>query len=202
MSEPRPRLDTSGPARGAPGVVLILPGGRVDSLARAHRGPAYLRMLPFSRAIHRTFPDLAVWRLRYRYQGWNEPERHPVLDARWALSEAARLHPGAPVLLIGHSMGGRVALLMAADPGVGGVCALAPWLEESSPLVPCRGPLMIAHGARDRVTDPVASLSYAARVGSAYELIPGEGHALLHRPRFWQDLVLKFVAVCRATLGA
>jgi pimeloyl-ACP methyl ester carboxylesterase len=36
-----------------------------------------------------------------------------VRDARWALGEIHRAHPGVPVVLVGHSMGGFVACLAA-----------------------------------------------------------------------------------------
>ena len=70
---------------------------------------------------------VAVWLLCYRYRGWNRPDLDPVADARWALAEIRRAHPGVPVALVGHSMGGRVALRVADEPGVVAVCALAPW---------------------------------------------------------------------------
>jgi pimeloyl-ACP methyl ester carboxylesterase len=53
--------------------------------------------------------------------------------------------------------------------------------------------VLIAHGDRDRVTDPVASSAYAARTGATFVPVPGEGHTLLRRPIFWQRLVTGFV---------
>ena len=56
----------------------------------------------------------AVHLLRYRYRGWNASAADPVLDTTWALEEIASRHPGGPVVLVGHSMGGRAALWAAA----------------------------------------------------------------------------------------
>jgi pimeloyl-ACP methyl ester carboxylesterase len=217
-----PRVDTSGPRDGARAVVLVLHGGAADSHAAGRRGLAWLRMVPFARAVRA--PGVAVWTLRYRYRGWNTTE-DPVADARWALAEARRRHPGAPIVLVGHSMGGRVALRLADEPDVAGVCALAPWIEPGEPApalhgsgaggstvpqgpgfsAPSVGPgaggntVLIAHGEHDRMTDPAASKAYAARIGASFVPVPGESHALLRRPIFWQRLVTGFV---RSVLGA
>ncbi|WP_432993471.1 alpha/beta hydrolase [Dactylosporangium sp. CA-233914] len=189
----RPHLTTRGPA-GPGALALLLPGGRAQSRAKATPAMAYLRMLPFGRAATAVGAGIGVWRLRYRYRGWNEPERHPVADARWALDEAARRHPGVPVILIGHSMGGRVALHLATAPGVAGVCALAPWIEPPDHDLPAdpRVPMLLAHGARDRITDPAQSARFAAGHGARFVLLPGDNHAMLRRYRAWNRLVTDF----------
>lgn len=192
----QPRLTRSGPATGARAVVLVLPGGSTESHAPARRGLAWMRMIPFARAARA--PGVAVWMLLYRYRGWNRAE-DPVTDARWALAEARRLHPGAPVVLVGHSVGGRVALRLAAEPDVAGVCALAPWIEPGEPQPSVSRTVLIAHGENDRMTDPAASAAYAARIGASFVPVPGEAHALLRRPIFWQRLVAGFVT---SVLGA
>jgi len=191
-----PRLAESGPGSGARAVVLVLPGGRVESTAASRRGPAYLQMVPFARSIGRATRgrEVAVWLLRYRVRGWNGDAQDPVRDARWALAEARRRHPGAPIVLVGHSMGGRVALWLANEPGVAGVCALAPWIEPGDPAVhPTSATVLIAHGDHDRVTDPAASVAYAARLGASFVPVPGEVHGLVRRPVFWTRLVTGFV---------
>ncbi|MFI5930912.1 alpha/beta hydrolase [Actinoplanes sp. NPDC051494] len=196
LSSVMPSLVRSGPERGARAVVLFLHGGQAHSTEPARRGLAYLRMVPFARAVRsRTRGDeVAVWLLRYRLRGWNAPSEDPVTDARWALDEARRLHPGAPIVLVGHSMGGRTALRLAGGPGVAGVCALAPWIERGEPAPHSNAPILIAHGDGDRVTDPALSAAYAARVGASFVPVPGETHALLRRPIFWTRLVTGFVA--------
>ena len=105
---PQPSYAVRGPRSGARAVVLVLHGGRANSTEASPRGAAYLRMVPFAAAVAAGHRDVAVWLLRYRVRGWNGPAEDPLHDARWALDEARRLHPGAPIVLIGHSMGGRV----------------------------------------------------------------------------------------------
>ncbi|MEU4241795.1 hypothetical protein [Actinoplanes sp. NPDC026619] len=187
-----------GRRRSARAVVLVLHGGQVTSTARARRGLAWARMLPFARGVARaTRGDaVAVWLLRYRVRGWNGPAEDPLPDVRWALDEARRRHPGAAIVLVGHSLGGRAALRFAAEPGVAGICALAPWLERDDPLVHGRAPVLIAHGDRDRVTDPAASAAYAARIGATFVPVAGDMHAMLRRPLFWQRLVTGFARQC------
>jgi alpha-beta hydrolase superfamily lysophospholipase len=190
-----PALDVSGPHDHARAVVLLLPGGRATSTAPARRGAAYLRMVPFARAVawRMRGRDVAVWTLRYRLRGWNGADQDPVRDARWALDQARRLHPGAPVVLVGHSMGGRVALRLAGEPGVIGVCALAPWVEVGEPAPRPGATILIAHGDADTVTDVGSARAYAARIGASFVPVPGETHALLRRPVFWTRLVTGFV---------
>ncbi|MGR4852480.1 alpha/beta fold hydrolase [Streptomyces sp. LARHCF252] len=53
-------------------------------------------------------------------------------DARRALGELARRAGDVPVVLVGHSMGGRAALRAADAPQVRAVPALAPWCPDAS----------------------------------------------------------------------
>ncbi len=200
VTGPSPALRVSG-RRGVRAVALVLHGGQETSTARAHRlRPAYLRMLPFARDLRRSGRQagLAVWVLRYRYRGWNGPDRDPVRDARWALGEIRRAHPGVPVALVGHSMGGRVALHVAGDPAVVAVCALAPWTPGRDPVDQLTGrTVLIAHGDRDTVTDPGLSHAYAARAKEVTDAVcrfevRDEGHAMLRRAREWRLLVRRF----------
>jgi alpha-beta hydrolase superfamily lysophospholipase len=53
----------------------------------------------------------------------------PLRDASWALDEIAqRLGRRLPTCLIGHSLGGRAALLSVGAPRVRSAVALAPWV--------------------------------------------------------------------------
>lgn len=49
----------------------------------------------------------------------------------WALAEAAASHPGLPVFLIAHSMGGNVALnyMLRKQPQIAGAIVSGPWLR-------------------------------------------------------------------------
>lgn len=176
-------------------VVLVLHGGRARS-TRATRPwhPAVLRMIPFARALSGSGGGLVVARLRYRVRGWNGQHRSPVPDARWALGRLAGRYPGLPVALVGHSMGGRVALAVADEPGVHAVVALAPWIEPGEPAEPVAGRrVLIAHGTRDHTTDPAASATFARRANTAYVSVRGSGHAMLRRAGLWHGLATAFV---------
>jgi dienelactone hydrolase len=188
-------LTVLGPATGARTVVLLLHGGRVTGETPARRGPAWARMLPFAWGVAgATRADrVAVWLLRYRVRGWNGAAEDPVRDARWALTESRRRHPGARIVLVGHSMGGRAALRLRTEPDVTGVCALAPWIEPDDPTGRGPAPVLIAHGDRDRVTDPATSEAFASRIGATFVAVRGDTHAMLHRPAAWQRLVTGFV---------
>jgi alpha-beta hydrolase superfamily lysophospholipase len=116
-----------------------------------------------------------------------------VRDARYALDEIARRQPGAPISIVGHSMGGRTAVAVADHPSVVGVCGLAPWLPDGEPLPPSLDGLsyVFAHGTADRTTSPSLSLEYARRLRAAggrvarFEL-PGARHGMLERPGLWR----------------
>lgn len=198
-----PKLSIRGPNGVAVrAVVLVLHGGSTSSKARASRFlPAYLRMLPFARDLRRHGRDVgvAVWLLCNRFRGWNKPDLDPVVDARWALAEIRRKHPEVPIAVVGHSMGGRVALRVADDSAIVGVCALAPWTPENERADQLAGQtVLIAHGLRDTMTDPDLSHAYAVRAKAVtdnvcrFELC-GEGHAMLRRYREWTLLVRRFV---------
>jgi dienelactone hydrolase len=189
-------------ASGAPrAVVLVLHGGAEHGIARTRPWHlAYLRMLPLAKAIHRAAAeyDVEVRLMRNRVDGWNEPELDPVRDARWALEQIRTERRGLPVVLVGHSMGGRVALRVADDPSVIGVCALAPWTPSDEPVASVRGrSVLIVHGALDRTINPADSYSFASRAepGTArlarFE-VTREGHAMVRRARVWTRLVTAF----------
>lgn len=201
---PAPRLEPVGAVPEAPtAVVLVLHGGRAHSREPGDRdGLAYLRMRPIARLLAR--PPLAVFLLRYRYRGWNAPRRDALLDAEWALAELGRRFPGTPVVLVGHSMGGRAALGAAGAPNVVAVCALAPWLDDADPVRQLDGrTVLIAHGDRERYTDPAASYAYALRakrrgVAVCRFDVHGAGHFMITRARDWHRIVAGFV---RGVLG-
>jgi dienelactone hydrolase len=158
-----------------------------------------VRMRPFARALARAGASrgLAVSMLRYRYRGWNGVEASPTVDARWALEEIRREHGGVPVVLVGHSMGGRTSLRVADDPSVVGIVALAPWLPGDEPVAHLAGVrAVIAHGNLDFVTSPRASRRFASRARAAgadvdYQVIHGDSHAMLLRPHRWHSLTTR-----------
>ncbi len=202
--DPQPRLEPVGREPQAPSsVVLVLHGGQSNSHdpAGGRTMLSYLRMVPFARMLHRAGRggNVAVYLLRYRYRGWNGPHMDALRDARWALREFDRRFPGVPVVLLGHSMGGRAALRAAGADNVVAVCALAPWLDGTDPVEQLAGrSVLIAHGDRERVTDPGQSYAYAVRAKRVtdrvcrFEVL-GDGHAMLRRAAGWSSLVRRFV---------
>jgi predicted esterase len=210
-----PRLEPAVPhGDGTAGVALVLHGGRPDG--RQDAGGfllSHVRMVPFGQAIARaigTRGGTAASRgvetalLRYRVRGWNQgggtdglPD--PVRDARWALDDVRRRHgDDVRIVLVGHSMGARAALRVGGDPNVVGVAALAPWLGGNEPTQHLAGQtLLIAHGDRERMTDPRASLAFAGRVARISDHVArfdvhGDGHAMLRRAGEWHALVARF----------
>lgn len=194
-----PRLDPVGRQRVAPdALVLVLHGGRARSRESGGRKSlAYRRMVPFARSLAAAGPTVHL--LRYRFRGWNAPAQDALRDARWALGELAARHPGVPVALVGHSMGGRAALHAAGAGNVVAVCALAPWLDGSDPVDQLDGrTVLIAHGDRERWTDPTESFAYALRAKERGVRIcrfdlPGAGHSMIGRARDWHRLTRGFV---------
>lgn len=195
-----PRIEPVGRPGASPrAVVLVLHGGRARSRQSGERRRlSYWRMVPFARTLARR-RELAVYLVRYRYRGWNAPDRDALQDACWALGEVRRRHGDVPVVLLGHSMGGRAALAAAGGDAVVGVCALAPWLDGSDPVAQLAGrAVLIVHGDRERFTDPGNSFAYAVRAKRVTDRVarfdlPGAGHYMIARVGDWDGLVQKFV---------
>lgn len=103
------------------------------------------------------FPDLAFAEVRYRIKTWNEFDSC-LADARAALDRVAR-----PSLLVGFSMGGAVAIGVAAHPDVTGVLGLAPWIPERLSLEDLLGKrLDVLHGSWDRYLPGIPGVSAAS----------------------------------------
>ncbi|WP_255769660.1 alpha/beta hydrolase [Pseudarthrobacter sulfonivorans] len=192
-------LEAAGPTRG---VALLLHGGKAHSyepVEARHLSP--LRMLPFARHLHRAGKDygLAVWSLQNSVRGWNGPDMSALRDARWALQQISAQHPGVPVYLVGHSMGGLTAVCAADDPQVEAVVALAPWLSPETPAQRVAGrKILIVHGTGDRMTSPAQSLKFARGAASTaasmqYVSLSGAGHFMIRRVRLWHTLATGFV---------
>jgi dienelactone hydrolase len=204
-----PRLRVRPAARETVAVALVLHGGKARSMRPASRRQlSAVRMTPFARALHRagSAKGLAVWTLQYRDRGWND-KGSQVQDVLWALDQAEREHPGKPVYLVGHSLGGRAAMGAGGHPSVRAIMALAPWLPAGDGVAHLRGvKVLIAHGTRDRWVVPQGSLNFAIRARAAgvdvtRVEVAGVGHAMLRRVSLWHGLTTFFVMNELAVMG-
>ncbi|WP_234332394.1 alpha/beta fold hydrolase [Streptomyces sp. NRRL S-87] len=191
------------PAAGVKAAVLLLHGGREAGLQPPSAlNPPDLRMRPFARAIGKATAsgDVLVARVRYRHRGWNGHHAHPVADVHRALDELRGLVGPVPVVLVGHSMGGRAALRAAAVPGVAGVIALAPWCPPDDGVGHLRGRTVVAfHDEADRVTAAADTWSYLARAHAAGARaagvrMPAGAHTMIRGARHWHRLTARTAA--------
>jgi alpha-beta hydrolase superfamily lysophospholipase len=122
-----------------------------------------------------------------------------VADVEWALEQARdRFGPDLPISLVGHSLGGSVALRAAGASQVRSVVALSPWLRGDEPVTQFAGRrVLILHGTADRITSPSMSANYAAEAARtaetlSYVKLVGGSHALLRHLRLVDGLAAQF----------
>lgn len=191
------------PGPAAPGAVLLLHGGRADSLAPPPPlNLPGLRMRPFARAMDRDarLAGVLIASVRYRMRGWNGQRADPVLDTRRALEELRRAAGPLPVVLVGHSMGARAALRAADEPQVRGVVALAPWCPPDEPAGHLTDRTVMAlHDEADRITSAAQTWDCLARARTAGARVrgirmPRGRHAMIRDARLWHRLTTDCVA--------
>jgi fermentation-respiration switch protein FrsA (DUF1100 family) len=167
------------------GVVLVLHGG-ARRPGRPMVSPAQLsvlRMVPLARRIARSGGDrLAVFRLLNSYRGW-DASHTPLDDVAWALGRVDERLGSLPVCLVGHSLGGRAALLAGGADTVRSVVALNPWVyADDAPDLSGRR-VLVVHGDEDGVADLRRAELVARRVGRTADVelvvVPGGRHAML-----------------------
>lgn len=187
-------------------VVLVLHGGAARSAGQAV-SPwqlSVLRMIPVARRIRKAGRGrLAVFRLLNTARGW-DPQ---LADVRWALAQLADRFGDVPVGLVGHSLGGRTALLARTEPGVRSVVALAPWVEvsDSSQLI-ARGRaadsrddrVLIVHGSADRVARIDRSRLVAQALSTtapvAFITVDEGSHSMLRHHSIFDRSAAQFMA--------
>lgn len=210
-----PRLDAYHEPADPRACVLMFHGGQEHSTDDvSNRHASWWRMALMARSLRRFAArnDFSLHLLQYRVRGWNgSSDPAPVRDARWALDRLQEKHPGVPVVLVGHSMGGRTACRVADDPAVTGVVALAPWLPRGEPNATIAGRhLHVIHGTKDRWTSARLSRDYVEHsrpiaLSATWTALPGAGHFMLRRPKAWNEFVknsiLTTLAESRPTPG-
>lgn len=195
-----PQVEVHGAVGETTAVVVVLHGGKADSFEVSEATHLSSRRVnPFVSALHQQgrAHGVAVWKVRYRYRGWNGTHMSPTHDARWALEEVRRRHGDVPVVLLGHSMGGRTAVHVLDDPSVIGLVAFGPWLPDE-PVAGATGKrVLIAHGTLDKWTSPAQSLAWARAAAPlahslTYVHVRNTGHFMLWNAAFWTDLAVGF----------
>ena len=171
------------------GAVLVLHGGASsrENMMVSPTQLSVLRMVPIAKRIARAGRgELAVFRLLNSRRGW-ETSHTPVNDAEWALSEMGKRLGGGelPVCLVGHSLGGRAAVLASGAPFVSCAVALAPYVYPSD-IPRLHGQrIVIAHGSGDRIASPARALELArrlaARTPANFILVRNGKHSMLRR---------------------
>ena len=158
-------------------------------------------MLWLARSLRRSLgTGVQVRCVRYRLRGWNDAGLDALRDAEAALASMRRTVEPDKLVLVGHSMGARVAAHLSATGGVSGVVALAPWWPRAdADLVPTSSRLLVLHGTDDTWTDPQSSLAQtrqakARGVNAEWLGIEGGDHYLLRDWRQWHRLTAEFVA--------
>lgn len=201
----RPRLVINRSDEPVRAAVLVLHGGREQSISPVRaRHLSVVRMVAVAGVIRRGLSgeNVAVARLRFGLRGWNE-HGAPVVDATWALEELRERLGPVPVVLVGHSMGGRTAVRVAGFPTVTGIVALAAWLPKDDQVEQLSGrALVLVHGTRDTWVPATQSESFAERARPVatdvrLTLLPHTGHFMARRATTWHRLV---VAAVRALL--
>ncbi|WP_369140291.1 alpha/beta fold hydrolase [Modestobacter versicolor] len=185
------------------GIALFCHGGTVASLEPPReRALSLVRMRAFENHVHATAggQGIATALLRYRVAGWNGEAADAFQDVRWAIAQLREQHgTDLPVVLVGHSMGGRAALRAGGEPSVTAVCALAPWTPPGEPVMHLRDQTVaVLHGRADRWVPARLSADFAVRARRAGARVArfeiDGGHSMVRRAQRWhvfaRDVVL------------
>ena len=206
------RLATGAQARwtntGVPRAVVCVNGGTAAEV----QGTWSASVEWLVRRLAARLPGLGFLEVRYRTKSWHRLEECAD-DARAALG-AARAEGVGDVALLGFSMGGAVAVRVAADPAVRHVIGLAPWLPPQLDLSPLDGRrLAIVHGSLDRglpflpgVSPELSRQGYerarARGVEAVRTVIPGAIHPIALRSPWGAAVPMPRAGRWEALVGA
>jgi dienelactone hydrolase len=198
-----PTVETHAARGEVRGIALFCHGGTATSVAPPkERALSLVRIRGIEQFVRAGTASrgISTQVLRYRVAGWNGAAADAYNDVRWAINRIFAEHgPDVPIVLVGHSMGGRAALRAGGDPQVAAVCGLAPWTPPGEPVEHLRGrTVAILHGRSDRWVPERLSADFAVRAAEAGASVarftaPG-GHSMLRGAlrwhRFARDVVL------------
>jgi dienelactone hydrolase len=178
---------------------VVLHGGasRGERMMVSPAQLSVLRMVPVATRIARAGEGrLAVHRLLNTHRGW-DAHTTPVMDVAWAHDRVREQHGDVPVALVGHSLGGRAALLAGDLALVRTVVALNPWVLPAD-RVDLRGrKVLVVHGTEDRIAVPSRAAALARRLSATadvgYVAVPGARHAMLRHGRTFETYAAEFV---------
>jgi len=198
-----PTLESHPPRGELRGLALFCHGGTATSVEPPREAALSLvRMRAIEQFVRGGAGSrgLGTHLLRYRVAGWNGAAADAYNDVRWAIEQLRADHgPEVPIVLVGHSMGGRAALRAGGDPQVAAICALAPWTPPGEPVEHLRDTTVaILHGTGDRWVPAKLSADFAARARAAgvpvARFVTSGGHSMvrgaLRWHRFARDVVL------------
>jgi dienelactone hydrolase len=204
-----PRLEPRTAQGTTRAVALFCHGGTIASLEPPReRALSLVRM----RAIEQFVADstagqgVSTYLVRYRVAGWNGMAADAYADVCWGLDRIRAEHGAeVPIVVVGHSMGGRAALRAGGDEQVSAVCALAPWTPPGEPVAHLRGQTVaILHGRGDRWVPASLSAEFAGRAQEAGARVArftvAGGHSMVRRANLWHTFV-RDVVVAGARLG-
>ncbi len=186
--------------------MLVLHGG-----ARREERPmvsptqlSVLRMLPVAHRLARAGRGrLAVHRLLNTTRGWDS-ENTPVSDVAWALEQVVARHGQLPVGLVGHSLGGRAAILAGHHDCVRSVVALNPWVYPTDDNDLSGRRVLVVHGLADRIAPAAHAAGVARRLAArtpvGFVEIPDGKHAMLRHGGRFERYAAEFTAA--VLLGA
>ncbi|MBI5497224.1 MAG: dienelactone hydrolase family protein [Deltaproteobacteria bacterium] len=134
------------------------------------------------RVVRFEFPYMAA---RRTGGGRRPPDRTDVLLQCWR-EVAARWRDHRPLFLGGHSMGGRMATMVADELGAAGlVCVSYPWHPPGAPgrprtehLKALATPALLVCGTRDEFGTPEEVAGYALSPALRVHWLPGADHSL------------------------
>ena len=196
MGSPR-LVPVRAPAR-PDAVVLVLHGGasRPDRPEVHPAQLSVLRMVPLARRIARADRRLAVLRLLNTARGW-DPEHTPVDDVRWALAEVRERYGEQPAGLVGHSLGGRAALLAGGERAVRAVVALNPWVYPHDDADLSGRRVLVVHGTEDRIAPLERARAVVANLRRRTDVelreVPGGQHAMLRHGSVFERAAATFL---------